>query len=845
MAKEAYWNQQKKVTFMSIINITMFSNYIKVAIRSFTKQPFFTFLNTFGLAIGIAGVMMIALFVHDELSFDRIFADADRIYRINIDNRTSGENSAYAVAPGPMAAVVAQDCPQIELVTRFREVGSTLIRTPDAKLNIKESHVIGADSSFFEMFGLELMKGNARTALIEPNSLVLTRSAVENHFGKEEALGKSLLLDNKDIYIVTGVIGDFPKNSFLRDHTVFTSIGSYADAETIAWNSWNFPTFVKLQQHTNVADFQAFLNTVKESYLIPWAMTFIPGLTIESARASAESTGNYMNFNTTALTDIHLYSTDRQGEFSANGDIQNVYILSFIGFFLILLASVNFMNLSTAHSLKRSKEVGIRKVLGSNRIGLIRQFLTESGLITLLSLFFAIILAYVAMPLFNEMSGKAISIPFDSIVFWLILISATIVLSLFAGTYPAFVLSKFTPVKALKGGSNNEVGKGTIRNSLVVFQFAISVFLIISTLVVFQQVNFIQHKDLGFEKDQILIIDDIYAAGSQVEPFRRKVKQLALVEQVSLSSYLPTPSARNGVTYFAEGAFENGAVKSEKALIIGKWKIDYDYVSTLGLKMLAGRDFDRQFNTDSTGLILNESAVVMLGVSPEDAIGMRMTSDFKRQDKENMEYLTVIGVVENFHFESLRNNIDALSLILGGNSDKMIVKMNAGDFAATIDQIEEVWYQMAPGQPFDYYFMDESFDDTYKAELQLGSIFVTFTLLSIFIACLGLFGLAAFNAEKRSKEIGVRKVLGASVSQITYKLSVDFLKLVAIAILISVPLGWYAMNMWLEDFSYRIDIGWWVFAIAALLAIVISILTVSYQSIKAAIVNPVKSLRSE
>lgn len=551
-----------------------------------------------------------------------------------------------------------------------------------------------------------------------------------------------------------------------------------------------------------------------------------------------------MNFNTTTLTDIHLHSSDREGEFSLNSDIQNVYIMSFIGFFLILMASVNFMNLSTAHSLKRAKEVGIRKTLGSDRFGLIRQFLTESVLISLLSLLLAVAIAAIAMPFFNVLSGKAISIPFNNPVFWLVLVSAALLLGLFSGSYPAFFMSRFIPAKVLKGAQSN-VGGGKIRNSLVIFQFIISVFLIVSTLVVFQQVNFIQNKDLGFQKDQILIIDDVYAAGNQVEYFKQEVKKISQVESVSLSSFLPTPSARNGITFFVEGAFVDGTMKSEKAVIIGKWRIDHDYVSTLELEIIAGRDFDRQFTTDSSGLILNESAVTMLGVQPEKAIGMRLTSDFHRQDKENMEYSTVIGVVKNFHFESLRNNIDALSLSLGGNSNKMIVKLNAGDFSNAIDNIEETWSKIAPGQPFNYYFMDESFNDTYKAELRLGSIFITFTLLSIFIACLGLFGLAAFNAEKRSKEIGIKKVLGASVNQITYQLSIDFLKLVGIAIIVSLPLAWYAMNKWLEEFTYRIEISWWVFAIAAFLTVAISILTVSYQSIKAAILNPVNSLRSE
>lgn len=370
-------------------------------------------------------------------------------------------------------------------------------------------------------------------------------------------------------------------------------------------------------------------------------------------------------------------------------------------------------------------------------------------------------------------------------------------------------------------------------------------FLIVSTIVVFQQVNYIQNKDLGFHKDQVLIIDDIKSAGNQMESFKQEVMRMSQVERVSLSSFLPTPSARSAITYYMEGDLKDGIKNIENALIIQRWGVDHDYIPTLDLEMIAGRNFDKEFGMDSSGVILNESAVAMLGVKPDKAIGLRITTDFHRPDKENMEYLTIIGVVKNFHFESLRNGIDGLSFYLSTNANKMMVKLNAGDFSNTMEKIEATWHKLAPGQPFSYYFMDESFNDTYQAELRLGRIFVTFTLLSIFIACLGLFGLAAFNAEKRTKEIGIKKVFGASIRQITYQLSIDFLKLVAIAIFVSLPLSWYAMNKWLEDFSYRIEIQWWVFAIAAFLAVAISILTVSYQSIKAAIVNPVNSLRSE
>jgi len=522
---------------------------------------------------------------------------------------------------------------------------------------------------------------------------------------------------------------------------------------------------------------------------------------------------------------------------SANGSIQNVYILSFIALFLIILAAVNFMNLSTAHSLKRAKEVGIRKTLGSNKIELIIQFLTESGLISFISLVFAVLIAILAMPFFNELADKDISIPFANPVFWGVLLFSGLLLGLLSGIYPAFFMSRFIPVKVLKGSEQNGVGGGIVRNVLVVFQFAISIFLIVSTLVVFEQIKFIQNKDLGYQKERVLIINDVYAAGNQVQSFKNNVLQLAQVKSVSLSSYVPTPSSRRDNSFF-----EEGVTQQEKAIQMQQWNVDFDYVNTLDLEIIEGRDFNQQYSTDSLSIIINEATVAVLGVEPKEALGKRLTPNW---GEENIRYYTVIGVVKDFHFRSLRNNIDALSLVIGSNSNSLIVKLEEGDFSNTLSQIEKKWKSVVPGQPFDYYFMEESFSDTYSTEKRLGSIFTIFSLLSILIACLGLFGLAAFNAEKRIKEIGVRKVLGASVGQIAYKLSVDFLKLVAIAIVIAVPLAWYAMNRWLEDFTYRIEISWWIFALAAFLAVLISILTVSFQSIKAAIVNPVKSLRTE
>ncbi len=811
----------------------MFKNHLKIAWRSLKKQPFFTFLNTFGLAIGMAGGLLISLYIYDELSYDTMFPDADRIYRINSDIKFGGDARKFAVSPAPMAEALKNDFSEVELVTRFRTQGSALVRKLDAEANVKEEQTTYADQSFFEMFGIPLLAGDSKTALKDPNTLVMTKTAAEKHFGVASAVGQSIVLDNEKPYTVTGVIADLPKNSFLREYTLFMAMEGYADAKVVNWGSNNYNTFFKLIPTANVADMQKPLEGFLGKYVVPGVQKFLPGITEQEFKAA----GNYLVYSTIPLTDIHLNS-NLVAEMSANNDRQSIYILSLITIFLIVLASVNFMNLSTAHSLKRAKEVGVRKTLGSNKNDLVRQFLVESGLISFLSLALALLMATLALPFFNTLAAKDIAIPFLNPLFWLILLCSVVLLGLFSGSYPAFFMSRFKPVKVLKGGGPSSAGGGSIRNSLVVFQFAISVFLIVSTLVVYQQLTYIQGKDLGFSKDQTLIIKDVYTAGNKVTTFKEQVKQLGFVKNATLSSFFPTPSNRSDTTFRPQ----EGLTSQENAVSMQTWGVDYDYVSTMDFKFLAGRDFDRSFGSDSTAIIVNETAVKLMKTTPKEALGLQYADDF---DSESPDYYTIIGVVKDFHFDSFKEEIDALSMHLSANANAMAIKLEAGNFENSISRIEEIWNTIVPGEPFNYYFMEDSFNDTYQSEQRLGNIFIIFTILSLVIACLGLFGLAAFNAEKRVKEIGVRKVLGASVSQISMKLTLDFLKLVGIAILISLPVGWYAMNKWLEDFSYRISIPWWVFVLAAFLAILISVLTVSYQSIKAAIVNPVKSLRSE
>lgn len=808
----------------------MLKNQLKIAWRSIKKQPFLNSLNTLGLAIGIAGTLLICLFIYDELSYDKMFADAERIHRINVDMKFGGPDREISQVSGLMSEAILNDIPQVEQALRFRPWGTASLSKTNSKELVLEDRTAFADSTLVDMLGLELLYGNPKQALSGPNKLILTQSAAEKHFNVSNAIGQRLIFNEGETYTVTGIIGDLPKNSFLNNYSVFMSMESHTD-EFMNWGSHNYNTFIKLKPQVDAADIAAPLQGMMEKYLIPYAQEFFPGITLEQFKAS----GNYVNYTTTPLLDIHLHS-NRETDMSQNSDIKNTYILSFIALFLIVLASINFMNLSTAYSLKRSKEVGIRKTLGSSKMGLVRQFLTESGLITFGAMIIAVLLVLLVLPFFNNLSNKSIEFPFLNPIFWGVLLFSVIILGLLSGSYPAFFMSKFVPAKVLKGSSENSVGGSKIRSTLVVVQFAVSVFLIIGTLVVAQQLNFIQNKDLGYSKDQVLLVNNVNRLGNDVLSFKNEVKSLAHVSNASISGYLPTPSARSDSSYFLEGK-----MNQESAINMQTWRVDFDYINTLGLSMVAGRDFDPSISTDSTAIIVNESALKVMQLAPEQALGKRI---FIGVD-ENSNPLTIVGVVKNFHFETMRNEIRPLSLQIANSTGLMAVKLKAGDFENAIAQIQNIWGAASPGIALDYRFMDDSFNEVYQNEQRLGKIFIIFTALSIFIACLGLFGLAAFNAQKRIKEIGVRKVLGASVSQITYRLSFDFLKLVFIAILVALPLGWIAMNRWLQDFTYRVDIGLGVLIVASLVAIVIALLTISYQSIKAAIANPVKSLRTE
>ncbi len=809
----------------------MYKNYLKIAWRNLRKHQFYTFLNVFGLSLGLASCLLITLYVVDELSYDRSFANAERIYRVNSDIKFGGADMKLAVAPDPMAFTMLKDYPQLEAAARLREDGGSLVRRTGDTENLKEALVAYADSTFFTVFQIPIIAGDAKKTLVEPNTLVISERDAKKYFGSENPIGKTLLLDNTHTYTVTAVMENIPAHSHLSALNMLMSMSTNKDSRENNWGSHNFVTYLLLREGVDAAGFEKNFDAVIIRYTSKWIQS-VMGTSLDHLKKS----GSYIRYSLIPLIDIHLRS-DRTAEISANSSIQYVYIFSVVAIFLLAIACVNFMNLATARSSNRAKEVGVRKALGSERSSLINQFLTEAVLLSFISLGLAIFLALAALPLFNNLANKEIVFPFQSGLFWGVAILTGAVVGMMAGSYPAFFLSAFQPLKVLKSGVAIEGKGGYLRNSLVVFQFMISVMLIIGTGVIYKQLAYIQTKQLGFSKEHVLIVKNAYALDQQSHAFKEQVSNLPNVESVTVTSFLPTPSSRTDNSMFPEGQSQQ-----DKGVSIQQWSVDYDFVKTLNLQMKTGRAFQENFPSDSSGIIINETAAKILGFA--DPIGKKIFNMEDPHGNQRQTY-TILGVVKNFHFESLRQNIGALSLILKPSYGLVAIKLSGGDYNNTISQVESLWKRMAPGQPFNYQFMDQDFDMQYRSEQRVGQIFITFAIISIIIGCLGLFGLSAYTAERRTKEIGVRKVLGASVGSIIGLLSRDFIKLVLLAILLGSPIAWYAMNAWLQDFAFHIDISWWMFAGAGALAIVIALLTVSFQSIKAALMNPVRSLKSE
>jgi putative ABC transport system permease protein len=807
----------------------MFRNYIKTAFRSLKKNKGFTAINVLGLALGLAVCLLIVFYVIDELSYDRYNVKADRIYRVNNDIKFGGTESSYAVSPAPMAAAMESEFPEVEHAVRLRQNGSFRVKKGDQ--NIQEHNVIYADPAIFSVFTFPLVDGDPVNVLKEPHAIVISESTANKYFGSTNVVGKAMVMDDTVNYKITGVMKDLPKQSHIKAD-FFISMITLAESKEPSWLNNNFQTYVLLKPGADIKTLNSKFPQLVKEHMDPQLQAVVHMSYDDFAK-----TGNYFHMSTIALKDIHLLS-NRQAELGQNGNIQFIYIFSAIALFILLIACVNFMNLSTARSANRAREVGVRKVLGSARKHLIAQFLAESIIVTMVATALALIIAFALLPVFNQMSGKELSFTVHSLT-WLIptIFIIIVVIGCLAGSYPAFFLSGFQPIEVLKGKLAAGFKGGALRSFLVVFQFSISIFLIIGTLVIYNQLKFIQNKDLGYSRSHVLVVKNLYALGKQAKTFKDEIKRLPGVANATMTGYTPTMDYRN-----SNSIFQTPTLDTKNALNTQMWYVDEDYINTLGIKMVAGRSFSKQMLTDSSGIILNETAAKRLGY--KDVLNKSLYIPQDQQAKIIKQY-HIVGVMKDFNFNSLRENVSQLTLVLGEERGALNIRVKTTNMPAFISQVEDKWKEMSPNQQFDYSFMDQDFDATYRTEQRMGKIFVSFTSLAIIIACLGLFGLAAYAAEQRNKEIGIRKVLGAGVSSIVAMLSIDFIKLVIISIAIAAPLAWFIMQKWLQGFAYRQNIQWWIVALAGIGAIVIAFVTISFQSIKAALINPVKSLKSE
>jgi putative ABC transport system permease protein len=825
----------------------MIKNYFKTAWRNMMRNKISSFINVSGLSIGIACVLMIVIYIQNELSYDKFHKDADRIFQVTLKGSMGGQEFWAGNTPPPVGKALVSNFPEIESYTRFYKARDIVVRygsNNSAEKFFTEKNIIAVDSNFLEFFGFRMVEGDPATVLLKPGSVVVTADIAKKYFGNEKAIGKTIVMkENKMPFTVTGVLENIPSQSSIQ----FDFLMPVADFPAVKQFSWSWVwqqmiSYVKLRDNvkTNVTSIRELEAKFPAMVRVQAASAF---KRIGKPFDEFIKGGGKWDLHLLPLTDVHL----RSGEIgipwiSHLSNIKYIYIFGSIALFIIILACVNFMNLSTARSAKRAKEVGIRKTAGSTRSQLVKQFLAEAFLYSFISSMIAVVLVAVLVKPFSNLTGESIElgIAFTASL-WFALIALTILIGLLAGSYPAFYLTSFNPVTVLTGKTISKSGKGAlfVRNGLVIFQFTISTILIIGTLVVFKQLNFFRNANMGLDKENVLVIANSNRLGASEESFRQTISQMPGISNVSIANGIPTGNLF-GDSYIPD---QHGEEQVAKDINLASFLIDYDFIPTLKIQILKGRNFSRDFS-DSLSVILNEEAAKQIGW--KDAIGQRI-----QYPGGNNEWYTVIGIAKDFNVQSLQTAMTPFALFHTSSKSYdigtsfMMVRLKPGDISNTLSTIESKWKTFVSGEPFDYNFLDASFEALYRSEQRLGSIFGIFTALSLFIACLGLFGLSAYIAERRIKEIGVRKVLGASVPGVVTLLSKDFLKLTLVAALIAFPIAWWWMNKWLEDFAYRININWTVFLIAGLCTLLIALLTVSFQAIKAAIANPVKSLRTE
>ena len=801
----------------------MLRNYLKTAFRNLWKRKSFSLINIVGLAIGMAVSFLILLYVLNEVTYDRFHENYEKIYRIATKLDAQGRHFEVASVPAPLGPALVDQFPEVAQTARLREFGTRII-SYEEKL-YEESGFYHADPELFNVFTIPVVRGNPKNWLQAPLQMVITEEMAEKYFGNEDPLGKTLKVDNNYTYTITGVAKEMPENS----HFKFNMIGSISTLEQIRgdlnmWMGFNYTTYILLEGDPSLTEITQKYNN----------------LLISNLPDQFKQLGAEVEIFLQPMGSIHLHS-QLEGELEPPGNLAFIRILTTIAVFILLIACINFMNLSTAQSSRRAKEVGMRKVLGAHRGKLIGQFLGESLMLSFISLVIAIILISVLLPVFNQLVSKELAFnPAQNGIILLGLVGITVLVGFLAGVYPAFFLSAFVPLEVLK--SRFKAGKGHrfFRNGLVTLQYVISITLIISTFVIFYQLHHVKNRDLGFNIEQIVVFSLRGQVNQKQDVFKNEILRLPGVAGAAGSSTVPS-RGRSETMFSFEGI-------DQKKQVFPIMEIDADYLETMGMELTAGRNFSADHPSDNKTMILNENLVQHLGWDEPlgKIVSMTDLADVNNPEKGFIEVpYTVIGVVKDFHFESLHENIRGHLMKLSGELNRISVKLRPGSIAGTLQSIKNIWQEMEPTHPFSYVFLDESFDRLYRSEQRMGQIFVSFTLMAIFISCLGLFGLASFTADQRTKEIGIRKVLGASVSNVVVLLSRDFTKWVILANVVAWPVAYLIMNRWLQNFAYRISLAIWMFILSGVIALVISILTVSTKALKAAVANPVDSLRYE
>lgn len=809
----------------------MVRNYLRSALRNITRHPFISFINIFGLTVGLTCCLLILSYIINEKSYDKFNKNAENIYRVTrIFYSAPNVESLHlsAVAP-PFGPLLQTAFPDIKKISRLLPNGTTTLKYGDKIFNERNSFF--ADENFFSLFDVPFLKGDQKSALSEPYTVVMTQEVARRYFGDENPINKIILLDNnKHPFKVTGVFNDFPANSHMHPELLLSfntlkdeSIYGEKQLETNYGNN-SFYTYLIFPDGYNVEHIRAQLNNFLDNYV---HMDGMPGNV---------KTHQVTSLTLQKLTDIHLTS-HLDDEIEENGNITRVYIFSAIALFILLIACINYMNLSTARSTLRAKEIGIRKVIGAQRKEIIGQFLSESVFITWIAMILAFLATSLLLPLVNKISNENLS--FNDLLQLKVLLpilSLPFVIGLISGIYPALFMSSFIPAKVLKGMLKVGSGNISFRKVLVILQFSISIILIVATTVVYQQLQYIQNKALGFNKDHILNMGYPDVLTKQFESFKHDLEKGGNVLGVARSSRVPSGRLLD----MQDVQIMEGSSMQSMKVDLKCLSTDHDFVPTYGMTMAAGRNFSKDFGTDTNNFVINETAVRALGwKTAQNAVG----KDMRYGGVQGK----VVGVVKDFHFESLHQMIVPMLFRLPSNQGyhKLSIKIDGKNVQATMKSIQQIWKNYLPDVPFESTFIDEKFDQLYHSEQQQGSLFTIFSCIAIFIACLGLFGLSAFTISQRVKEIGVRKVLGASVPQIVTELSKDFLKLVLVAAIIALPIAWYSMSKWLMDFAFRINVSWWVLLMAGVAALVIAFVTISFQSVKAAMANPIKSLRAE